>query len=209
MKKIILLSIAILLCSYSLQAQKISLAEYAKERAESMNGMSPVVRKAMPITVDEANGYVMQYLIAVFDDRTTNTTIKTEYYQQYGLWKTNSGKSIIGIFESKIGQHGDIINDLGGLNLDFLDLKQENFIKIYNEEAVKQAYQNALANIQAKGAEGTECFYAELPRKGTTIKLYIVLNSELKKNNGMPTWKMQFGELAFDKNTGRFTFNKK
>lgn len=209
MKKIILLSIAIFLYSYNIQAQKISLAKYAKERAESGNGMSPVVYKAMSITVDEANGYVMQYVVAVFNDIVTNTTTKTEYYQQYGLWKTNSGKSIIGIFESKIGQYGDIINDFGGLNLNFLDLKQENFITIYDTEAVKKAYQDALANIQAKGAEGTECFFAELPRKGTTIKLYVVLNSELKKNKGVPTWKMQFGELAFDKNTGRFTFNKK
>ncbi|MCU0437939.1 MAG: hypothetical protein MUC49_08470 [Raineya sp.] len=209
MKKIILLSIAIFLYSYNMQAQKISLAKYAKERVESGNGMSPVVYKAMPITVDEANGYVMQYVVTTYDDAGNNIHEKTEYYQQYGLWKTNSGKSIIGVFESRIGQYGDIINDLGGLNLDFLDLKQENFIKIYNEEAVKQAYQNALANIQAKGAEGTECFYAELPRKGTTIKLYVVLNSELKKNKGVPTWKMQFGELVFDKNTGTFTFIKK
>lgn len=209
MKKIILFSVAIILYSYSIQAQKISLAKYAKERAESGNGMSPVVYKAMPMTVDEANGYVMQYLIAVFDDRATNTTIKTEYYQQYGLWKTNAGKNIIGIFETKIGQYGEIVADLGGLNLNFLDLKQENFIKIYDEEAVKKAYQTAFNSVQLTKSEGTECFYAEMPRKGTTIKLYVVLNSELKKNKGLPVWKMQFGELVFNKNTGEFTFNKK
>lgn len=209
MKKIFLLSILLFVYGYNIQAQKVSLAKYAKERAESGNGMSPVIHHATSLIVDEANGYVMQEVLAVSDDRENNITLKTYYYQQYGLWKTNSGKSIIGIFETKIGQYGDITYDSGGLNLNFLDLKQENFIKIYDEEAVKKAYQDALSNIQAKGAEGTECFYAELPRKGTTIKLYVVLNAELKKNKGVPSWKMQFGELSFDKSTGKFTFNKK
>ncbi len=208
MKKLFLSILFSIFIFNDINAQKkFSLAKYAIEASESANGMSPTVYKAKNLIVDEANGYVFQYVTATFTE--PNRTELQQGYVSWGLWNTPKSK-ILGSFTVFIQNAGNVESSIdGNFNFNFSKMdSNENLDNIYDKQAVKNAFEDALAKMSARGAEGTEIFYAEFPQKGTTIGLFIVLGSEIKANKGKPKWKMKIGELVFDKAQSKFNFIK-
>jgi hypothetical protein len=222
MKKITFLLLALMQVSLaSLSAQKLSEIVRKKNAGEQM---SPVVVTCKNVLVDDANGYLREFCVSTY--KTDEVEEKTESYIDWCLWKTTKSY-VVGTFSTSIfTKNGTTYmpqtnRDGETLALYFMD-SQDNIIENYpvvdgvvsedftmfDEKAIFKHYNEKLASIEAKGAEGTETLYAEMPRKGTTIKLHIVYGSELKKNKGLPTWKMPIGELQFNKTKGNFTFVK-
>ncbi len=167
--------------------------------------------KIKNLVVDEKNFYVFQYVEGLVSDaETPDKMVKTKQYRSFGLWKAGLD-AVTGGFAVTIDEQGKVstTDAEGHFPLGFhngMPLQE-----IYDVEAVKKAFQAQLDNITARGAEGTEIMYAEIPQKGTTIGLFIVYGSEIKANNGKPKWKMKVGDLVFDKQaTGnqRFKFVK-
>lgn len=167
------------------------------------------------IIKDEQNGFArIKVWLATASEEPT-----LEGYQEYGIWNTAKGKKLMGYTQTNLAFHtytGKVekpaFERITAYNqevmLDFFYLNEDVIIDdVYDKEAVKKAYQTALDKIQARGAEGSETIYAEMPRKGTSIALYVVYGSELlnPKNQGLPQWKLKFGELVFNKTTGKFT----
>lgn len=209
MKKNVFLFILLyvfLLINFEIFAQKIILSKFAKEASESANGMSPTVYKAKNLIVDDANGYVFQYVTATFEEE--NRKEVQQSYVSWGLWKTPKSE-IFGNFTVHIQNSGSVESTIdGNINMNFSKYGANEPLELYNQKQVKEAFEATLDNITAKGAEGTEIFYAEIPRKGTTIGLFVVYGSEIKTNKGVPKWKYKFGELVFNKKTEKFTFVK-
>jgi hypothetical protein len=81
-------------------------------------------------------------------------------------------------------------------------------LELYDKQAVRKAFMDQLDQITARGAEGTETMYAQIPQQGTTIGIFVVLGSEIKANKGVPKWKMKVGDLVFDKKNAKFNFVK-
>lgn len=209
MKKNVFLFILLyvfLLINFEIFAQKIILSKFAKEASESANGMSPTVYKAKNLIVDDANGYVFQYVTATFEEE--NRKEVQQSYVSWGLWKTPKSE-IFGNFTVYIQNSGNVESTIdGNINMNFSKYGANEPLELYNQKQVKEAFEATLDKITAKGAEGTEIFYAEIPRKGTTIGLFVVYGSEIKTNKGVPKWKYKFGELVFNKKTEKFTFVK-
>lgn len=199
---ILLLNLLFLAVISSANAQ--SIAKRVGKSSTSANGMSPVIYRSKTVILDEKNAYMRENVTTEYNNG--KTIERTSYYIDYGLWKSAKG-TLLGRFSSL--SDAQLSFDSGGCNLVFLNDKDEILSDLYDEKLVISSFREALDKITAKGAEGTERFYAEIPRKGTTIKLYVVLKSEMEKNKGIPKWKMLFGELQFDKETGKFTFVKK
>lgn len=190
--------------------KKIILSKFAIQMSESANGMSPTVYKAKNLIADDANGYVFQYVTATFEQE--NRKELTQSYISWGLWKTPKSE-IFGNFTVNITNTGDVISTMdgivgGNINMNFSKYGANEPLELYNQKQVKEAFEATLDKISARGTEGTEIFYADIPRKGTTIGLFIVLGSEIKANKGVPKWKYKFGELVFNKQTEKFTFVK-
>ena len=178
-----------------------SIAKRVGKNSISGNGMSPVVYNSKTVILDEKNAYMRENVTTEYNNGTTIE--RTSYYIDYGLWKSAKG-TLLGRFANISDEQ--LSYDSGGCNLVFLDEKDERLNDIYDEKLVISTFRETLDKMTARGAEGTERFYAEMPRKGTTIKLYVVLKSEMEKNKDIPKWKMLFGELQFNKETGKFTF---
>lgn len=206
----LLFCLCIIFSNNAFAQKKIVLSKFAIEASESANGMSPTVYKAKNLIVDDANGYVFQYVTATFEQGS-----RKEFQQAYvswGLWKTLKSE-IFGSFTVFIQNTGNVESTMdgivgGNINMNFSKFGANEPLELYDQKQVKEAFEATLDKITARGAEGTEIFYADFPRKGTTIGLFIVLGSEIKANKGVPKWKMKFGELVFDKKTEKFTFVK-
>lgn len=179
----------------NVQAQNLSTL--ISKHMERMNAGSPLQCNTTFIVKDDANGYARARHACKTQDSQSN------YLADYGLWKGKQG-AFMGIvyvyYESSEIPITPIFIKIGD---------EDNNVELYDNQAVNALYQEKLAQIQAKGAEGSEILYAELPQKGTTIKLHIALNTELKANKGIPKWKMLIGELQFDKTTSKFVLVKK
>ncbi len=221
MKKTILTLLSSICMSVGVQAQALkytgknfNLPKYAIEINESVNGASPVVYKSKNLIVDEVNGYVFNVTNSTYQEK--DIVEKNAQYNQYVVWNSAKGK-IVGSFLTNVNLIDKSVKTTGlmgsdsGLNLRFTFPDPDKVLETqpHDENKIKEEYEKALAKMSAKGAEGSECFYAEMPRKGTTIKLFIALGSEIAKNAGVPKWKMPFGELVFNKTTAKFTFVKK
>lgn len=186
--------------------KKIILSKFAIQMSESANGMSPTVYKAKNLIADDANGYVFQYVTATFEQE--NRKEVQQSYVSWGLWKTPKSE-IFGSFSVDIHETGDVSSTMDGkINMNFSKYGANEPLEIYDKKQIKEAFEATLDKISARGTEGTEIFYADIPRKGTTIGLFIVLGSEIKANKGVPKWKYKFGELVFNKQTEKFTFVK-
>jgi hypothetical protein len=154
--------------------------------------------KIKNLVVDEKNLYVFQSAEGLIPDaENLDKMVKVKQYRSFGVWKATS--DITSIFTVIIDAQGNVATtDAAGMF--FLGFNNGMPLgKIYDEEAVKTAFKAKFDNITARGAEGTEIMYAEIPQVGTTIGLFIVLGSEIKSNNGKPKWKMKVGNLVFDK----------
>ena len=125
-------------------------------------------------------------------------------FTDWGLWKSKKG-NFLGAYETVLG---DVMLE-GFTFLSFYDAKNQAVSDIFDSAIVKKNYDLAFAKMSARGSEGTEFCFAEMPKTGTTIKLHIVLRSEMLQNKGVPKWKMQFGELQFNKESGKFKFVSK
>ena len=195
--------------------KNFNLPKFVIEANESANGASEVVYKSKNLIVDEVNGYVFNLTTTTEGNTQTSNT-----YLQYAVWNSSKGK-IVGYFyaytdltKDSVSTANNYTNDDGSLspNLMFVSTDHNNTLlvgKTYNGKEIMEAYQKALNKMTARGSEGSECVYVEMPRKGTTIKLFIALGSEIAKNSGVPKWKIPFGELIFNKTTAKFTFVQK
>ena len=199
---ILLLNFLVLVGISSANAQ--SIAKRVGKSSTSGNGMSPVIYRAKTVVLDEKNAYMRENVTTEYNNGTTIE--RSSYYVDWGLWKSAKG-TFLGC--AKHISDAMLSFDSGGCNLTFQDENNNLAPNLYDEKLVISSFREALDKMSAKGAEGTEVFYAEMPRKGTTIKLYIALKSEMDKNQGVPKWKMLFGELQFNKETGKFTFVSK
>ena len=167
--------------------------------------------KIKNLVVDQKNFYVFQSVEGLRpDDENSDKMVQLKQYRSFGLWKAGADV-VTGFFVVTIDENGKVstTDAEGRFPLGFhngMPLEE-----IYDVEAVKKAFQAQLDNITARGAEGTEIMYAEIPQIGTTIALFIVYGSEIKANNGKPKWKLKVGDLVFDKQAvgnQRFKFIK-
>ncbi len=208
---LLILQVSIFASTNIFAQKKIILSKFAKEASESANGMSPTVYKAYNLIEDDANGYVFQYVTTTFEQGSRKEVQQS--YVSWGLWKTPKSE-ILGNFTVIITNTGDVISTIDGIvggkiNMNLSKYGANEPLELYNQKQVSEAYSAILEKLMAKGAEGTEIFYADIPRKGTTIGLFVVLGSEIKANKGVPKWKYKFGELVFDKQKEKFNFVQK
>jgi len=189
----------------NLHAQKVS--EFVKKIQEEYQ-MQPAQVECKTLIKDDLNGYMKVLETSVYRSE------KVINCHEYGLWKWTKGYFFGDFYSQTIYQQGKFVStktsDNGSalsINLVFRD-QNNQMTDIYPKEEIAQYFDQKLAEITAKGAEGSEVLFAQIPQKGTSIKLYIVYASELKSNNGTPIWKYDIGELQFDKNKGIFKFKK-
>jgi hypothetical protein len=194
MKKILSTGICFLAYIHCLSAQNLSQWVTNLHRAEKEMEANLVHKILLK---DDRNGYLRAYTILKVDKSTQ------ENYTEWGLWKTAKG-NMYGAAMTQIFEHSQyqtIIDERPLLT--FYKADNEQIADAYDAPKVYEVYQNKLKQIQARGAEGTETFFAEMPKQGTTIRLYIVYGSELTENQGIPKWKIPFGELQLNKTTSK------
>jgi|GEM_PF-3086737 len=203
MKKQLLLPLLfVLMLACPAQAQKLSDIITA-ETTES-NGMSPMQCTDRFLIKDDVNGYARVVTTCTMPGEKTTTVLV-----DYGLWKSSQG-NFVGKMIIHFNNEEDQGMQDGVFNLFFTTVgKDARVADLYDTKAVKEHYEEELGQLQTRGAEGSETLYAEMPTKGTTVLLHIVLGKELKANKGVPKNRMLIGELVFNKATGKFTFVKK
>lgn len=181
-----------------------SFGKFATRVIDQLNGLSPTQYNIKNIITDDKNFYVFQKVSLLSGEQASAGQILSEDYNAWGYWKSAkiTGRSQIMITNGEVkttDNNGELLLTFhNGMPLD----------NLYDKSTVKKAFEDALAKMSARGAEGTEVFYAEFPRIGTNINLVIVLGSEIIKNNGVPKWKMEVGKLVFDKVKSKFNFVK-
>lgn len=191
------LQVSLLVCLFPFFAQAQNLSQLIVKGVTFTNGMSPLQCTPTFLIKDDVNGFARVRLTC-----SDNVSTNTEYLQDFGLWKSAKGTfvgSYIVHYEAEDMLKPELLTPIF-----YTAGKDDETVNLYDNEAVLTLFRSSLDKLQAKGAEGSETLYAEIPQKGTTIKLYIVLGSELKTNKGIPKWKMPFGELRFDKTIGEF-----
>lgn len=123
-----------------------------------------------------------------------------EYWRDWAHWISGTSH-MVGMYEfANSRSSGD-----SSLPLRFFNEFGEQ-ISVYKEELVREGYQSRLNSPEASVLTGNKVFYAKMPKGDANIELYIVSESEMLSNKGIPIRTVPFGELKFNKKTNEFDF---
>jgi hypothetical protein len=133
-----------------------------------------------------------------------NNGIGTEYWRDWTVWISGT-RNIVGMYE----MINSIDSDEQSFPLRFIDEFGNEIIEseVYNKKVVREEYHAKLSTSKHLPFPKEDAmFYAELPKELADVNLYIVSESEMRANKGVPKQKVKFGELKFNSKTNKFTF---
>lgn len=126
----------------------------------------------------------------------------SQMYGSMALWRSAKNQDIIGVFT-----YSCQMGTCEGMTemVKFYDAKMNDITdKVFSKSVLEKDFKSKLDNIQARGANGDETFFCEIPKKGTTIKFMIKLGGEFMSKE----WSMPIAELKYIKKTGKFIYTK-
>ena len=187
------LTFLLLACAPYAWAQTDIEAFLKKYQSQYLQGASYKIK-----TQDAPNGYA---LFCVPSKGEQDCDMTSDMYA-VGLWKTAKGEKIWGIFKHACGGVGCWADDMKALR--FYDAQlQDITAKVYDAAATQKVADDFELTSPTNAAEKFDAaqknIYAEIPQKGTSIKLTVGVAGIASQT---------FGTLVFDKVTGKFKLSK-
>jgi hypothetical protein len=151
-------------------------------------------------TNDKINGYLA---FGASEDASGNLFQEENYAM--AVWKTTNGKAIFGVFEYTCFGGGCFGTTFR--NLKFYDKNLNDItIEVCSLDSVERLASQSILNVNGQGytwSDFGEKMLVEIPQFGTTVKLFILAV------DGSVVGSTNFADLVFNKNTGKFSLQKK